>query len=107
LSQYALKDLLLVDNQLSVSFIAGIKLLDVFRDHFWNQYIFEQTFSKNFIEDVANDLMHFSFEDYGLRNLQAQLIAKCLHIAYNHHRSAMADLVENLTDEVTESENKY
>lgn len=51
--------------------------------------------------------MHFSFQDYGLRNLQAQLIAKCMHIAYNHHRATMADLVENLTDEVTESDNKY
>ena len=30
-----------------------------------------------------------------------------MHIAYNHHRHAMADLVENLTDEVTECENKY
>lgn len=67
--QFALKDLSLVDNQLSVSFIAGIKLLDIFRNHFWNQHVFEQTFSKNFIEEVANDLMHFSFEDYGLRNL--------------------------------------
>ena len=81
--------------------------MDIFRNNFWNRQIFEQTFSKNFIEEVANDMMHFSFEDYGLRNLQAQLIAKCMHIAYNHHRNAMADLVENLTDEVTESENKY
>ena len=71
LKEFELKDVALTDNQLSVSFIAGIKLLDVFRDHFWNQHIFEQTFSKNFIEEVANDLMHFSFEDYGLRNLQA------------------------------------
>lgn len=31
-----------------------------------------------------------------------------MHIVYNHHREAsMEDLVENLTDEVTESENKY
>lgn len=67
--QFALKDLALVDNQLSVSFVAGIKLLDIFRNYFWNQHVFEQTFSKNFIEEVANDLLHFSFEDYGLRNL--------------------------------------
>lgn len=97
----------MADNQLSVSFIAGIKLLDVFRDHYWNQHVFEQPFSKNFLEEVVNELMHFSFQDYGLRNVQAQLVAKCMHIAYNYHRAAMGELVENLTDEVTESENKY
>ena len=30
-----------------------------------------------------------------------------MHIAYKHHRTTMADLVENLTDEVMESDNKY
>jgi len=67
--ELSITGVILEDNQLSVSFIAGIKLLDVFRNHYWNQQIFEQQFSKNFIEQVANDLMHFSFEDYGLRNL--------------------------------------
>lgn len=67
--ELSITGVILEDNQLSVSFIAGIKLLDVFRNHNWNQQIFEQQFSKNFIEQVANDLMHFSFEDYGLRNL--------------------------------------
>lgn len=28
-------------------------------------------------------------------------------MAYNHHRSTMMDLVENLTDLITDAENKY
>lgn len=51
--------------------------------------------------------MEVSFEDYGLRNLQAQITAHCLFIAYNNHESAMMDLVENLTDMISDAENKY
>lgn len=51
--------------------------------------------------------MELSLEDYGLRNLQAQMIAQCLHIAYNYHRPVMMDLVENLTDLISDAENKY
>ena len=51
--------------------------------------------------------MEFSFEDYGLRNLQAQILARSLQMAYIYHRSVMADLIENLTDLITDGENKY
>jgi hypothetical protein len=35
--ELSITGVILEDNQLSVSFIAGIKLLDVFRNHYWNQ----------------------------------------------------------------------
>ena len=90
-----------------MSFITGLKILDVLRDRDWSHNILEASFSRKFIEEIANDLMEVSFSDYGLRNLQAQIIARCLQITYNHHRSIMMDLVENLTDLITDAENKY
>ena len=90
-----------------MSFITGLKILDVLRDRDWSHNILEASFSRKFIEEIINELMEVSFEDYGLRNLQAQIMARCLQIAYNHHRSIMMDLVENLTDLITDAENKY
>lgn len=62
-------DVVIVKNQLSMSFITGLKILDVLRDRDWSHNIFEASFSRKFIEEIANELMEVSFEDYGLRNL--------------------------------------
>ena len=62
-------DVVFVKNQLSMSFITGLKILDVLRDRDWSHNIFEASFSRKFIEEIANELMEVSFEDYGLRNL--------------------------------------
>ena len=94
-------------NQLSISFIAGLKILDILRNSDWSHKVFQQSFSKKFLEEIINDLIDVSFEDYGLRNLQAQIIARSLQIVFSHHKPIMADLVENLTDIISDSDNKY
>ena len=100
-------DVKIVHNQLSISFIAGLKILDILRNPDWSHKVFQQSFSKKFLEEIINDLIDVSFEDYGLRNLQAQIIARSLQIVYSHHKPIMADLVENLTDIISDSDNKY
>ena len=44
----------IVHNSLSLSFITGLKLLDILRDDYWQYKVFQESFSKNFMEEVVN-----------------------------------------------------
>ena len=47
----------IVHNNLSLSFITGLKLLDILRDDYWQYKVFQESFSKNFMEETVNQLM--------------------------------------------------
>jgi len=51
--------------------------------------------------------MDLSFEDYGLRNLQSKILAHFILVAYKHHKTIMKDVIEDITDLISDAENKY
>ena len=42
--------------------------------------------------------------DYGMRNLQANIMARFLYVAYIHHKSITPDLFEELSEKISDGE---
>ena len=46
--------------------------------------------------------MEMENNDYGIRNLQAKIMARFLYFAYIHHKSITPDLFEELTEKISD-----
>ena len=59
------------------------------------------------MKEICDSLMVLQFDDYGLRNLQAKILARVLLVIYSqeHHRlELMSELVDELSEKISDGE---
>ena len=86
------------------SFLAGICLLDLSKNHEWKSRIFRKPENAHFIREICSKVAEMELSDYNFRNVQAKIMARFMFVAYIHHKIVSEEMFEAITEKISDGE---